>query len=157
MKPLQKFHLNLVTPLILDSLATLPEGPCGGPRMPAMAVSIRTEERPPSGHLKFHSTVLVFVFLTAGAVGAKIPHRSVLEPEGPTRAHAKSKKLEWNLTSPLCLSIPYQYGLPKPSNVSNGPRTAPVRPGRHRGVRSVRRESDANRIMYIYDLLIPFH
>ena len=122
-KPLQKFHFNLVTPLILDSPATLPEGPWGGPRMPAMAVSIRTEERPPSGHLKFHSTV--FVFLTAGAVGAKIPHRSVLEPEGPTRAHAKSKKLEWNLTSPLCLSIPVRtsQALERVQRTTDGPGT----------------------------------
>ena len=36
--------------------------------------------------------------------------------------------------------------------MSNGPRTAPVRPGRHRGARSVRRESDANRIMFIYTI-----
>jgi len=33
----------------------------------------------------------------------------------------------------------YQYRLPKPLNVSNGPRTAPVRPLAHRGARTVRR------------------
>ena len=119
--------------------------------MPPRAVSNRSDERPPSGLFKFHSTV--FVFLTAWGVVIKSPHGSVLEPEGPTRAHAKSKIVECNLTSPLCLSIPVRRTvLPKPSNVSNGPRTAPVRPSRHRGARSVRRESDANRIMFIYTI-----
>ena len=91
--------------------------------MPAMAVLIRTEERPPSGLFKLHSTV--FVFVTEREVGAKIPHRSVLEPKGPTRAHAKSKIVECNLTSPLCLSIPVRtsQALERVQRTTDGPGT----------------------------------
>ena len=113
----------------------------------ARAVSNRSDESAPSGLFKCHSTV--FVFLTAWGV-VKSPHGSVLEPEGPTRAHAKSKI--WNGIWLAHYVYLYQYRLPKPLNVSNGPRTAPVRPGRHRGARSVRRESDANRITFIYTI-----
>ena len=91
--------------------------------MPAMAVSNRRDESPPSGHLKLHSTV--FIFLTERAVGAKIPHRSILEPVGPTRAHAKSKIVECNLTSPLCLSIPVRasQALERVQRTTDGPGT----------------------------------
>ena len=66
---------------------------------------------------------------------------------------ARTRKVKsWNAIWLAHYVYLYQYGLPKPSNVSNGPRTAPVRPGRHRGARSVRRESDANRIMFIYTI-----
>ena len=91
--------------------------------MPAMAVSNRRKVTQTSGQLKFHSTV--FVFLTERAVGAKIPHRSILEPVGPTRAHAKSKIVEWNLTSPLCLSIPVRasQALERVQRTTDGPGT----------------------------------
>ena len=91
--------------------------------MPPRAVSNRIDERAPSGLFKFHSSV--FVFLTAWGVVLKSPHGSVLEPEGPTRAHAKSKKLEWNLTSPLCLSIPVRtsQALERVQRTTDGPGT----------------------------------
>lgn len=91
--------------------------------MPAMAVSNRRKVTQTSGLFKFHSTV--FVFVTEREVGAKIPHRSVLEPEGPTRAHAKSKIVECNLTSPLCLSIPVRtfQALERVQRTTDGPGT----------------------------------
>ena len=91
--------------------------------MPAMAVSNRTEVTQTIGLFKLHSTV--FVFVTERAVGAKIPHRSILEPVGPTRAHAKSKIVEWNLTSPLCLSIPVRtfQALERVQRTTDGPGT----------------------------------
>ena len=104
---------------------------------------------------KFHSTATVFVFLTAWAVGAKILARERIGARGSKRIGARranprareKKKSGMEFDKPIiCFIYIYQYGLPKPSNVSNGPRTAPVRPGRHRGARSVRRESDATRI-----------
>ena len=89
----------------------------------ARAVSNRSDESPPSGLFKLHSTV--FVFLTAWGVVLKSPHGSVLEPEGPTRAHAKSKMLECNLTSPLCLSIPVRasQALERVQRTTDGPGT----------------------------------
>ena len=91
--------------------------------MPPRAVSNRIDERAPSGLFKLHSSV--FVFLTAWAEVQKSPHGSVLEPEGPTRAHAKSKKLECNLTSPLCLSIPVRtsQALERVQRTTDGPGT----------------------------------
>ena len=105
----------------------------------------------PSGLFKLHSSV--FVFLRAWAEVQKSPHGSVLEPEGPTRAHAKSKIVEWHLTSPLCLSIPVRtsQALERVQRTTDSPGTT-RRPGRHRGARSVRRESDANRITFIYTI-----
>ena len=60
MKPLQKFHFNLVTPLILDSPATLPEGPWGGPRMPA---TVCEEVRANAGRKKGKKIVRVFIIV----------------------------------------------------------------------------------------------
>ena len=116
--------------------------------MPAMAVSNQRDESAPSWLFKFHSSV--FVCLTARAGGAKIPYGSILEPEGPTRAHAKSKIVEWNLTSPLCLSIPVRasQALERVQRTTDGPST-PRAPPR---CAYVRRESDANRIMFIYTI-----
>ena len=128
MKPLQKFHFNLVTPLILDSPATSPVGLWGVLYCTLNAsygcfepVESYPDQR--SGLFKLHSTV--FVFVTEREVGAKIPHRSVLEPEGPTRAHAKSKIVECNLTSPLCLSIPVRtsQALERVQRTTDGPGT----------------------------------
>ena len=91
--------------------------------MPAMAVSNQRDESAPSWLFKLHSAV--FVCLTARAGGAKIPYGSILEPEGPTRAHAKSKIVEWNLTSPLCLSIPVRtsQALERVQRTTDGPST----------------------------------
>ena len=90
--------------------------------MPAMAVSNRTEESPPRRHLKFHCLRLPHSYR---AGGAKIPYGSILEPEGPTRAHAKSKIVEWNLTSPLCLAIPVRasQALERVQRTTDGPGT----------------------------------
>ena len=91
--------------------------------MPPSAVSNRREVTQTRGLFKLHSTV--FVFLTAWGVVLKSPHGSVLEPEGPTRAHAKSKIVECNLTSPLCLSIPVRtsQALERVQRTTDGPGT----------------------------------
>ena len=74
-KPLQKFHFNLVTPLILDSPATLPEGPWGGPRMPAtgMAVlKIPMQSQPHAGvkeHFRHLSHYKYYLFKTLSFIG----------------------------------------------------------------------------------------
>ena len=114
--------------------------------MPPRAVSNSSDERPPSGLFKFHSTV--FVFLTAWGVVLKSPHGSVLEPEGPTRAHAKSKIVECNLTSPLCLSIPVRtsQALERVQRTTDGPGTPRAPPRCAQRSATVRREFDANHI-----------